>query len=224
MTTENKIFSVLLIITGTLWSYISIIFKNKKSYISHKTVGIKIFLNYFCVMIERSGGSQNHTVPHTNRPGSGSRRPKKTSWSGSATLGLIVLFPGIRAGNLCYLNRHRDTFYRQAQFIGCFPVVAKHRCESGTAIFSMKFPEFFKFFHERLSATAMDRTGFGSSVPSTFYSCLFADVLIAINKLSFSDSWTKEGSGEILQRNRRRCLTSISTPTWPIPIPARRQR
>jgi hypothetical protein len=51
----NKVFLLI-----TFWRYIYIIFKDKKSKRSHKTVRIQVFFYYFCLMIE----------------GSGSRRPK----------------------------------------------------------------------------------------------------------------------------------------------------
>jgi hypothetical protein len=48
-----------------------IIFKDKKSKKSHKAVGIKVFLTFFCLVIEGSGSG---SIPLTD--GSGSRRPK----------------------------------------------------------------------------------------------------------------------------------------------------
>ncbi len=56
-----------------------IIFKDKKSKRSHKAVGIKVFLTFYCLVIEgsRSGaGSGSESIPLTDESGSGSRRPK----------------------------------------------------------------------------------------------------------------------------------------------------
>jgi hypothetical protein len=77
-----KVFCLLLF-EGTFTSF----FKDKKSKRSHKTVGIKDFFYYFCLMIEGSG-----SVHLTS--GSGSRRPKTygSDRSGSATLQNSMLF------------------------------------------------------------------------------------------------------------------------------------
>ncbi len=69
-TNPKKVFLLI-----TFWRYIYIIFKDKKSKRSHKTVGIKVFLTIFAWlkrMIEGSG-----SIPLTN--GSGSGRPKNMS-------------------------------------------------------------------------------------------------------------------------------------------------
>jgi hypothetical protein len=85
--TNKKLFKkkVFLLITfeGTWF------FKDKKSQRSHKAVGIKFFLYYFCLGIEGSG--------------SGSRRPKTygSDGSGSATLTVTLLYTvGSRDGDI----------------------------------------------------------------------------------------------------------------------------
>ncbi len=62
---NKKLIKKKILLEGIFTSFV----KDKKSKRSHKTVGIKVFLNYFCLIIEGSG-----SVPLTN--GSGSRRPK----------------------------------------------------------------------------------------------------------------------------------------------------
>jgi hypothetical protein len=49
-------------------------FKDKKSKRSHRTVGIKVFSYFFCLMIEGSGSGSGF-IPVPNGSGSGSRRP-----------------------------------------------------------------------------------------------------------------------------------------------------
>ncbi len=55
--------------------YMYIIFKDKKSKRSHKAVGIKVFLTFFCLVIEGSS-SGSRSILMTDGSGSGSRRPK----------------------------------------------------------------------------------------------------------------------------------------------------
>ena len=51
--------------------------KRSQSQRSHKAVGIKVILFYFCLVIEGSG-SESGSIPLTNGSRSGSRRPKNT--------------------------------------------------------------------------------------------------------------------------------------------------
>jgi hypothetical protein len=67
---KNEVFCIVLF-EGTFTSF----FKDKKSQRSHKTVEIKVFSYYFCLMIEISGSG---SIPLTNGSGSGSLRPKST--------------------------------------------------------------------------------------------------------------------------------------------------
>ncbi len=88
-----KKFIYLVLFEGT-FTFTFTFFKDKKSKRSHKTVGIKVFLTNFCLMIEGSG-SWAGSVPLTN--GSGSRRPKTygSDGSGSATLQQGVSVPEV---------------------------------------------------------------------------------------------------------------------------------
>jgi hypothetical protein len=72
------------------------IFKDKKSKRSHNAVGIKVFLTFFCLVIEgsRSGfGAGSGSIPLSDGYGSGHRSPETCGSGGSATLLLSLNLP-----------------------------------------------------------------------------------------------------------------------------------
>jgi hypothetical protein len=85
MDTDPEPFFCILLFEDTFKS----IFKGKKSKRSHKTVEIKGFSYYFCLMIEGSR-SGSGSIPLSNGSGSGSRR-LKTRGSGGSGFGSATL-------------------------------------------------------------------------------------------------------------------------------------
>jgi hypothetical protein len=100
-------------------------FKDKKSYRGHKTVEIKEFSHYFCLMMEGSGGSGGSgPVLVANKSGCGCGRPKTygSYGSGSGSVSTKMIFrmfyiPNLyKFGFLCLLLLY-SKFHRP---VSCF--------------------------------------------------------------------------------------------------------